>query len=480
VLATLASAVARGAAVVCAVACTATLTWALASLAWRSLDGTEGHLLFDASRIRDHLRLYVDPVQGAWDYGPVPARYYVLHLPLWAAVLSCFPAGAAPYVARALAVGAWFGLLAGIALGAPRPNRFAAWCAALFVGGAFPLALFGAAGRHDAPALLLAGVALLRSMRRGHSGPLEGALFALAALVKPNVAGAAAGVLLHDVVTRGWRAWPALLAAAAVVAAAAAGLHVASSGMWLEHLLRSTQTTPIASLWLDQMRTRLPFFAVPLAAAGWWAWRGRSSEAARVGGWALVASSAWTIWSLAKVGSASNYWMEPCVAALAIVSRVQVPRLRVGATSAAAALAFGQSLWVGVAAVRSAVESLDGGGAKSAALLEARRTCGAAPNDVVIADEVGLEMMLDGRVVQVPFAMTHLVRAGRYPVQLWREDVTRPEVRCLAMQDDLLERPLDQVHVADDLFEPQMRRVLRDHFQLVSTTGGIWLYRAKH
>jgi len=478
-LARFASATARAAAIVCAVGCTATVAWALVSLPWRPLDGTEGHLLFDASRIRDGLRLYVDPLQGAWDYGPVPARYYVLHLPLWAGVLSLFPAAAAPHAARALGLGAWFGLLAGTALAAPRPNRIPAWCGALFVGGAFPLGLFGAAGRHDAPALLLAGIGLLRSMRRGRAGPLEGGLFALAALVKPNVVGMAAGVLLHDVAARGRRSWPPLLAAVAVVAAGAAGLHVASSGMWLEHLLRSTQTTPIASLWLDQMRTRLPFFALPLAAAGWWAWRGRSIASARVGGWALVASSAWTTWSLAKVGSASNYWMEPCVAALAIVSRVRVPGVGEQAAAAAAALALGQSSWVGVAAVRSSIEALGSGRAKTAALEGARRACGAAPNDVVIADEVGLEMMLDGRVVQVPFVMTHLVRAGRYPVALWTEDVTRSEVRCLAMQSDLLERPLDQVDVADDLYEPQMRRILRDHFQLVSATGGIWLYRAK-
>jgi hypothetical protein len=192
-----------------------------------------------------------------------------------------------------------------------------------------------------------------------------------------------------------------------------------------------------------------------------------------------VASCAWTLWSLAKVGSASNYWMEPCLVGLAIVSRTPPPSPGSAVSTAAGAGALVQALWVGVAAVRSSLETIMNAPAAHAAIVDARRACGAAPDDIVIADEVGLELMLDSRIVQVPFVMTHLIRAGRYPVELWRSDVTRPQVRCLAMQSDLLERPPGEVDVAQDLFGPEMRSTLRDKFSLVSARAGIWVYRAR-
>jgi hypothetical protein len=461
--------------VVAGVACAATAAFALGTLTSRPLDGTEGLLLFDASRIRAHLPLYVAPAAGMWDYGPVPSRAYVLHTPLWAALLALAPGSVAAPLARALALGAWLGLLAGTALGARPENRRAAWLGALFLGGAYPLTLFAAAGRHDAPALLLAGIALLRSMRRGRAGAVEGALFALAAFVKPNVLGAAAGVLGATAWTERGRAWPALAGFAGVAGLCATGLHVVSGGAWIEHLLRSTQTTPVLALWLEQLGSRLPFFALPLAAAGACAWRARRTDAGRTGLWALAASAAWAVVSLAKVGSASNYWMEPCFVGLAIASMVPLPPMR--AIAAAAALV--QALWVGMASVRSALEGLERAPAQAAALARVRSSCGAGPDGVVLADEAGLEQMVDGRVVQVPFVMTALARDGRWPVALWEADVRRDAVRCLVMQSDLLERPLGQVDRAHDVFDPAMRRALRDRFAPVSAGDGLWVYAAR-
>src|SRR5262249_5565381 len=141
------------------------------------------------------------------------------------------------------------------------------------------------------------------------------------------------------------RAWPAVLGGAAIAAACVAGLHAASDGAWVTHLFLSTQTTPLLGLWRDQMKSRLPFFALPLAAAGWCAWRARGSPGAPIALCALAASCAWTVWSLAKVGSASNYWMEPCVVALAIVARLPRPPLQGARAAAAGAAAVAQALW---------------------------------------------------------------------------------------------------------------------------------------
>jgi hypothetical protein len=467
---------------VVAAACAATVAFALSTLPSRPLDGTEGSLLFDAARIRDRLPLYVDPLHGAWSYGPVPSRYYVLHTPLWAALLSLLPAGDAAPLARALAIGAWLGLLAGTALGARPGNGGAAWTGALFLAGAYPLTLFAAAGRHDAPALLLAGIALLRSMRRGRAGGLEGALFALAAFVKPNVVGAAAGVVACTLWHDGRRSAPMLAGLASVTAACVLGLHVASDGAWLEHLVASTQTASSPGLWLDQMASRLPFFGLPLAAALAVARRARDTSAGRIGLWALAASTTWTCVSLAKVGSASNYWMEPCVVALSIVALAPLPALRgvpVVWSVVASVAALAQALWVGVAAVRSSLDGLAAAPRRAAVLAGARQACGAGPRDVVLADEPGLEMTLDGRVVQMPFVMTHLVRAGRYPLALWQADVQRHEVRCLVLQTDLLERPPDQVDPVADLFDPAMRATLRERFSLAKASDGLWIYEVR-
>ena len=84
-----------------AVAVVAVLAFAVVTIASRPLEYVEGEVLFDASRLRDHLRLYIDPLRGAFDYGPLPSRYYVAYTPLWAWLLSHVPAGAAAVVAPA-------------------------------------------------------------------------------------------------------------------------------------------------------------------------------------------------------------------------------------------------------------------------------------------------------------------------------------------------------------------------------------------
>jgi hypothetical protein len=460
---------------VAAAACVATLAFALGTLPVRPLDGSEGNLLFDAARIRDHLPLYVDPLRGAWDYGPVPSRYYVLYTPLWSALLAALPASAAPFAGRALAAGAWFGLLTGIATGAPAPNRRAAMAGALFLGGAYPLTLFGAAARPDSLALLLAGLATIRCVRSGRVGAAEGALFALAAFVKPNVFAAGVGAIAMDVARRRGKAWPACVAAAVTSAACAAALHLASRGAWIEHLARSTQTSMSARLWIDQMGSRLPFFALPLGLAAWCAGRAR----AHVVLGALAASSAWTLWSLAKIGSASNYWMEPCVVGLAAIARLPLPSPGPVGRAAGGVVMIAQALWTGVAAVRSSLESIDAAPRARAAILASRARCGAGPSAIIIAEEAGIEEMVDGRVVQQPVELVHLTRLGKYPEDLWEADVRRREVRCLVMLSDLLERPASRVDVEHDLFGPPMRAALRSRFELVGQEAGVRWYRAR-
>lgn len=480
--------------VVVGVALVATLAWAIATLAVRPLDGVEGDVLFEADRLRASLALYIDPARGAHDYGPVPTRYLVLYPPLWSALLSLVPRAASATIARASALASWVGLLGWIVARAPRERRRVAGAAAAFVAGVWVLALFAAAGRPDAFAVLLAGLALERATRRSSSGQgpridaVAGALFALAAWVKPNVIGMAPGAFAGALVASRTLREPLLrrvaagaAAAAGVSAAASCVLSIATGRAWIDHLLASTGQPPSLALFVEQTTSRLPFFAALFGAA---ALAGASRARARDPGaaialGALLSSVAWCVLSLAKIGSASNYFLEPCVASVVVLARAPLPSMPARGRVALAGAALAQALWTGTASVKSALEQIPLAGERASVLASARAACGAAPSDVVLADEPGLERMLDGRVVETPFQSTHLARRGKFPVAAWIDDVSRPEVRCLVMQDDLLERPLDVVSVAHDRFGPELRRVLRAEFELVARRGGFFVYRRR-
>jgi hypothetical protein len=461
---------------VVAVALAFTLAFVLTTLRSRLPDGVEGALLFNASRVRAHRALWVDPLVGAWDYGAVPARYYVPYTGLWAYVLSVFPASLGIAPARAVGTAAWFGLLAWIAASAPPPRRRAAAVAAAFVAGAYTLALYGGSGRPDSPALLLAGVALTRTVRNDRLGPVDAALFALAAFIKPSVLGVAGGTFAAELLRRRARAWPALLGAAAVSVALAAALHSASNGQWLIHLTRGNYGVMRLDFWFDRVAARLPFFGSLLAFAAFCAYRGRALPGAVRAAWALASATAWTLFTLAKAGSASNYWMEPCLAAVVILAHVPVPSLTPRALAALWVLAPVQALWIGLASVRSSIEAVTAVAPQRAMLERARERVGATSDDIVLGVDAGIELTLNGRLVQQPAYLTPLTRVGRYPVELWLRDLERPEIAGLVMNDDLLERPLSVENVSDDLFAPPLRSFLRERFVFVESGGGLWLY----
>ena len=468
------------AALVVTVSLAASLVWALGTLAARPLDGVEGDVLFEADRISRGLALYTAPTIGVLDYGPPPARFLVLYPPLWSALLSVVPPGASSasvLVARVLALASWIAVLAWPVLRAPRPRRLAAGAMAAFVGSIWVLALYGASGRPDALAVLLAGVALERAARRGDVDVLGGVLFALAVWVKPNVVGAAPGAIVCAFVMR--RRPGGFLAAVATSAVVAGVLTFASGGRWLEHLLASTGQPPSLPLLLEQLAGRGPFFLLPIALSLACGWRARRDPGARIATAALATSTVWSLLCLAKIGSAANYFLEPMVCAVIVLARADVPPLGERARLALGVGSVVQALWTGMASVKSAARELPMAYARDRVLARTRATCGATTRSVVLADEPGLERQLNGRIVATPFQSTHLARRGRFPVDAWISDVASPEAACLVMQDDLLERPLAQVDVAHDRFGVELRRALRARFELVEVAGGYRIYRAR-
>lgn len=469
----------------------ATVIYAVGAVMGRPLDTVEGEVLFEAERIRRGLPLYVDPTMGAFDYGPVPARYYVLYPPVWSWLLSHVPAYLAAPVARVFDVVAWFGLLAWIAARAAAGCRSTAAVGAAFVGGVYTLTLFAVTGRPDALAVLLAGLALERSVRKGRIDVPAGMMFALAPFVKPNVVGLAAGAFLVHVTVavraqwqgleagRGHRLAP-LVAALGTASGMALALHVASGGAWVGHLLRSTAQPLSFPLWRDQVASRTTFLGAPFAFAAWCGWRRRAEPGVRLALGALGASVGWAVFALGKIGSAGNYCIEPALAALVLIAHAHVPPVRKRGALALAALALGQALWDGVASVRSSYEELvTRFPAEQRALSHARLACSAGAGDVILGDETGIELSLDGRIVATPFQMTHLARRDLYPTDLWIADVRRPEVVGVVMEDDLLERPLSEVSLEHDRFGPELRAVLRERFELAETNGDWRTYRLR-
>lgn len=454
------------------------LGWALTTLVTRPPDGVEGEILYEASRLRHGLPLYVSPFAGAWEHGAPPSRYFVLYPPLASALLSLVAQTHALVVARAASLAAWgVALLAPVSLAAPGRRR-AALFAALFAFGAFPLMLYAASGRPDALAVALASVALTRVLRRGAPDAASGALFALAALVKPNVVAIALGVTVLAALGPFARRRAASFVGGGLAVAAlfAAAVHRASGGEALAHLLASTRQPFQPGLLLEQITARGPFFFAPMAAAAWALhWAGEDLRA-RIARAALTASAGWLLVTLGKTGSASNYFMEPLVAVVFAFAVAPPPSSSPPRARLAALAVLTQTLWVGVATARSVPAAVARASSQAELIAGARARCGVATTTIVLADEPGLELVLNGRAIQTPFQMAHLVRAGRYPLALWLADIDAPEVSAfLSIQplDALAAERIEPVHAH---LPPLVARRLLERFPRAIPGDGLTLY----
>lgn len=460
----------RLAAALIAVSLLATLAFASATIVSRPLENTEGCLLFEATRIRAGFPLYADPVVGAHDYGPVPARYHVLYPPLWSHLLALVPAASAAPVGRGLCAFLWFGVLGWIAWGAHARGRPAGLFAAAFVGGVYTLTLYGASARPDSCAVALAAVALERSVRAKKTGAMAAGMFALASWVKPNVIGLGAGAMASQIsaplrVALGWTGVSAVIASF---------LHHTSGGQSWDHFIAATLQPFTLARWSEQVASRLPFFATLIGFALYVGVSGRFDRGVRVATFSLATSAAWTLASLAKVGSTTCYWMEPCLGAVVVLSHAPLPGFSPRMKSVLGVIAPLQALWTGVASVRSSFESILDSPAEARALAELGATL--ANGSLWLSDDAGVELMLDGRLVDTPFQTTALVRAGRFPEDVWIADVVSPEVAGVIMTSDLLERPLSEVDPGNDRYDVAMRRVLRERFPLARRSAGYYVH----
>lgn len=446
----------------------ATLGFVVATLPVRVPYWGEVEVLFEASRLHDHLPLWVDPLVGAHEYGEPPSRFYVTYPPLWTWVVSLVPAALARSFARVTSALAWFGTLAWLAWTARRGARRQAALAAAFVAGIWVLANFATIGRPDALACALAAIGLTRAMRRGKLDLVSVALFVLVPWVKPTLIGLPVGALAGGgLVDR--EGAPRRIGAAVLLAAASAFVaHVASGGALFAHVVRSNAQPMALSVWLEQVPARLPFFLPLFAWAAWAGWRDRASAGARIGLSALGASVLWTLFALAKTGSASNYWMEPSIAAVALLARSSAGPVRVlGGDALHALAALGCVVWADVASVRGAIEHVSTMRADAAFVASVRARAGLGPDDVVAADEAGIELALNGRVLTPTYQMVHLVRRGAHPAAVWIADLTSPRTRAFVE------------HTGQLRLAPELARAIEQHYEVVVEERGFRIWRRR-
>lgn len=423
------------------IALLATLAFVVVTLPVRIPYWGEAEVLYEAARLRAHQPLFVDPLVGTNDVPP--SRYYVTYPPLLAWALSFVSGTNAMMLGRIACTLAWYGTLGGIAW---RSRRLEVAGAAAFVGSVWVLANFAMLARPDSIAAAVGALALWRATdpKRARLDPLTIALFVLVPWIKPTMIGLPIGALLAS---RDRRAL-GIAAGLALVSALVAGKTL------FVHVVLSNAQPFSASAWLEQVPSRLAFFA-PLL--GWALWLGRRE---RIALGAAIGAVAWTLIALAKTGSSSNYWMEPCVAALVLLARA--PRADYTNVRLAAA-AVATALYSGVASVNGALSHARELRHDAETVAQLGEQCFEAPGDVVAADEAGIELVLDDRVLMPTYQMAYLVVAKRLPASLFTEEIAA--ARCYVE------------HTGQLALVPEAHALLEARFERVRSVGSFVLWK---
>src|SRR5262249_26271178 len=156
--------------------------------------------------------------------------------------------------------------------------------------------------------------------RQGRVDAISGALFALAAWTKPNVIGLAAGAVADEIVAGRARSLQPTAAAPGLGGSLPRGAPWLGGGAGVEHLTRSTMQSAHVLRAMEQVALRFPLLGIPHLFVAYCGFKSRKDPRVRLVLTALCASLAWTMVSMGKVGSSTNYWLEPSVAAVLLLA----------------------------------------------------------------------------------------------------------------------------------------------------------------
>ncbi len=456
----------------------ACVAWGLVSALARPLDYPEGCILFNAQRIRDGLPLYVDAAVGAHEYGEPPARYFVAYTPIAATWLAALPSTHALAIARVADLSAWVFSLSRIVHASRAGCRLLTTCAALFVASTFVLTLWASSAKPDTVALLLASLALARALDRGYADRGSGILFALGALVKPSVIGMAFGALGATLIFgRGANRWRGVVAAGAVVAGGLAGFEIVSGGVALSHMRAALGLAFDGGLLLHSAASRAPLVAGLVALAVTAVRASPTRSASFYLALSVIASTVVTACiGLGKIGSASNYIMEPAIASVVALSRFPLALPRTRRRRWAWALIGGLTFaWSSTATVRSLSEEPWFYRARRTALESIRTRCLDRPGAFVASTDPGIEMEINGRIHTHDLELWNQTRLGRFSGALWASDLEHPNVRCFVTWAGSAPPPA----IPEGLFPEQVAHVVREQYALEDVEAGYALYRRR-
>ncbi len=458
----------------CALLALAVAVYAIATIR-RPAGPTEAELLTEASRIWRGLPLYVEPEVGALDDGPLAFRKHALYTPLWSALLSCsMPLGGAfaLVIGRLVAAVAWFVGVPAIVLRASRKSPEARSMALLaFAGpaGMFFLVRAGVGCNVDPIAVLLAAAAFASCLAARRVTPLGAVLFAAALLLKPHVAGIGLGVGLASLPRRDLgRRWLGL--AVGLALAGATGLYLVSHGAWPRHMLASSANPWSLARFVDYLTGYGFALGVPHLVLGV-ALLLRGDRMAAAG---VLVSAAVAALLMAKLGSATNYWLEP-TAALGVALAFHRGSWKVGIWAGA----VGLLLVAMVLDVGALPKEARGWRDEARTIDRARAACTPGPGEVWSASDPMLEYALAGRVTRAPWQLSLLVRAGKLPASILAADLAEPRLACFAMRGSGLEAPPGPTPAEDGLYDHELGPIMRAQFERVDQVEGIYIYRRR-
>lgn len=473
----------------------ASAAWFLLATLHRSLGPSpvEVEQFWEASRLRRGLPLYVDPLVGAFEDGAPPTRKLVLYTPVWPAILALLPESFAVVVVRLLVGFGWLLGLPALAYAAHRRCASSgSWrrpsfavLAAIFIASFCLLSRSAWCAAADAPAALLVGVALVRTISRDRMDPLSAALFAAAPFLKPNVCMISLSCFAVEIVRARHRireTLPSVLAAAAAGGANLLFCHLKSHGMWLVHLRMSTVQPFLWVKWHEWLQDYFVFLGLPhlLVFVGAVVFAVRAPRHLRGSVYAYAAAGAtllWSAWLMGKAGAGTHYYLEPTVAAIVLLAHL--PEEAITKAHDVVSLTFAiASLIVGIPLYRTWIADAR---TFDAAVPRVRDLCALGPNETALSSNVRMEWALTHRVVIPEYQTTYLTHAGKFPLELWTSTLTDPHVRCFALEGALPAEPPAPIpgRESPSVWYVEAQSALRAHFRVAGEAGNYTIFVRK-
>jgi hypothetical protein len=267
-----------------------------------------------------------------------------------------------------------------------------------------------------------------------------------------------------------------LLAGALVAGAFVAVFHVFSNGAWLRHIVRATGQTISFERWVQEFGARAIFFGAPHAIVCAVCARRNAPLLATL---PLAASLGWATFSMAKHGSGTQYWLEPTMAAL----------LALGTLPDAPSPSTPWIAWGGLVFVTAASAAGVLGFAHAPAqyrtyhdrLVRLREHCPIHPGEVLMSGSADLELEMNGRVLIPAWQSAYLIRTGKFPLEAWREDLARPQVRWLVQGRDYLDPAPERIEGITEVsaYRKELRDVVEKNFILDAEIDGLLVFRRR-